>query len=409
MNAITVKGLSKKYRIGLGLQRRDTLFSAIAGFFGGGKAELNGAAREDEIWALQDVSFEVKHGEAVGVIGRNGAGKTTLLSILSRITEPTAGRAELAGRVASLIAVGTGFHPELTGRENIFLNGAVLGMRRAEMKRKFDEIVAFSEIEKFIDTPVKRYSSGMYVRLAFAVAAHLDPEILLVDEVLAVGDVAFQKKCLGKMGEVAGSGRTVMFVSHNMRIIRNLCGRAMLLDGGRLVAYDETLKITKRYLAEFSPAGSMSGDFKQPEGAKHFMTRAAIAPLAEETERPLFAGEPWRARVWFTLLEPLKHCIVGVGVKTSEGEAVHVFWSEPADLEAGGYKVEFVYESVMLSAGTYNITLGLSTYERTVHSITDAASFDISDAPDAGKEFVRTSGTGLLLNKVMSTLTREGG
>jgi lipopolysaccharide transport system ATP-binding protein len=190
----------------------------------------------EEFWALKDVSFEVKRGDRIGIIGRNGAGKSTLLKILSRITEPTTGRIGINGRVASLLEVGTGFHPELTGRENIFLNGAVLGMTKAEIKKKFDEIVDFAEIEKFLDTPVKRYSSGMYVRLAFAVAAHLEPEILIVDEVLAVGDAAFQKKCLGKMDEVAKGGRTVLFVSHQMDMIRALCGRCILLDGGSVMA-----------------------------------------------------------------------------------------------------------------------------------------------------------------------------
>ena len=187
----------------------------------------------EEFWALRDVNLEVKQGEVVGIIGRNGAGKSTLLKILSRITEPTAGRIHLKGRVASLLEVGTGFHPELTGRENIFLNGAILGMSRSEIKRKFDEIVAFADIEKFLDTPVKRYSSGMYVRLAFAVAAHLEPEILIVDEVLAVGDAEFQRKCLGKMSEVAHGGRTVLFVSHNMASLLALCNRGVLLDKGR--------------------------------------------------------------------------------------------------------------------------------------------------------------------------------
>ena len=203
---------------------------------------------DTDLWALRDVSFEVKRGEVVGIIGRNGAGKSTLLKILSRITEPTAGSAKIHGRVGSLLEVGTGFHPELTGRENIYLNGAILGMRRAEIERKFDEIVAFAEIERFLDTPVKRYSSGMYVRLAFAVAAHLEPEILLVDEVLAVGDAQFQKKCLGKMGDVAKEGRTVLFVSHNMVAVQTLCQRAFWLDSGQLKAQGEVGTIVTTYL-----------------------------------------------------------------------------------------------------------------------------------------------------------------
>jgi lipopolysaccharide transport system ATP-binding protein len=210
---------------------------------------------DDEMWALRGVSFEVKQGDILGIIGRNGAGKSTLLKILSRTTAPTAGEIRLKGRVASLLEVGTGFHPELTGRENIFLNGAILGMTKAEIRRKFDEIVAFAEVEKFMDTPVKRYSSGMYVRLAFAVAAHLEPEILIVDEVLAVGDAEFQKKCLGKMGEVAKGGRTVLFVSHNMTAVQTLCRRALLLAGGRFIADDVVATVVMRYLREAQGPG----------------------------------------------------------------------------------------------------------------------------------------------------------
>lgn len=235
---IRVSNVSKRYRIGEReryLALRDILAKSMSAplqrFLGG-----NGKPRENKesphMWALKDVSFEVKRGEVVGIIGRNGAGKSTLLKILSRITRPTSGHAEINGRVGSLLEVGTGFHPELTGRENIYLNGAILGMRKAEIRRKFDEIVAFAEVEKFLDTPVKRYSSGMYVRLAFSVAAHLESEVLLVDEVLAVGDVAFQKKCLGKMRRVAGAGRTILFVSHNMAAIETLCDKGIVLSKG---------------------------------------------------------------------------------------------------------------------------------------------------------------------------------
>jgi lipopolysaccharide transport system ATP-binding protein len=204
------------------------------------------------IWALKDINFEIKHGEVVGIIGRNGAGKSTLLKILSRITKPSTGFVKIRGRVGSLLEVGTGFHPELSGRENIYLNGAILGMRRAEIQRKFDEIVAFAEIEKFIDTPVKRYSSGMYLRLAFAVAAHLEPDILIVDEVLAVGDVAFQKKCLGKMGDVTAEGRTVLLVSHNMDVIQQMCPWCVMLDGGNLVTQGHSATVIAQYLSNYS-------------------------------------------------------------------------------------------------------------------------------------------------------------
>ena len=260
--AIRVENLSKMYHIGETIRHdtmRDVLVSGLRRPFSmfNGQSSANGTGEhEDEFWALKDVSFEVKRGEIVGVIGRNGAGKSTLLKILCRITEPTSGKAEIHGRVGSLLEVGTGFHPELTGRENIFLNGAILGMKRVEIDRKFDEIVAFSGVERFLDTPVKRYSSGMYVRLAFAVAAHLEPEILIIDEVLAVGDAEFQKKCLGKMGEVAHEGRTVLFVSHNMGMITSLCPRAMLLDAGRVTTQGTASEIVMGYVSRgrFSPS-----------------------------------------------------------------------------------------------------------------------------------------------------------
>src|SRR5437762_2692700 len=245
------EGLGKRYR--RGLQVDDGLRHALEDFVRSPLASLR-RKKEETFWALKDVSVEVKEGEVLGLIGRNGAGKTTLLKILSRITEPTEGAAEVHGRVGSLLEVGTGFHPELTGRENIYLNGAILGMSKAEIDRKFDEIVAFAETEKFLDTPVKHYSSGMYVRLAFAVAAHLEPEILLVDEVLAVGDIAFQRKCLGKIGDVASSGRTVIFVSHNMASIESLCGSCILLAGGRLIAKEKPREIIVRYMtSELAP------------------------------------------------------------------------------------------------------------------------------------------------------------
>jgi lipopolysaccharide transport system ATP-binding protein len=246
--AIRVQNLGKLYRIGEaghGAFRYKSLRDVLSNPF-----RRRSSPNSETIWALKDVSFEVKPGEVVGIIGRNGAGKSTLLKILSRITEPTEGFVEIRGRVGSLLEVGTGFHPELTGRENIYLNGAILGMKKAEIAKKFDEIVAFAEVEKFIDTPVKHYSSGMYVRLAFAVAAHLEPEILLVDEVLAVGDAAFQKKCLGKMGDVAKQGRTVLFVSHNMRAIEALCSRAALLDCGRIVIDDRPSEVVICYTAK---------------------------------------------------------------------------------------------------------------------------------------------------------------
>src|SRR3990167_5029385 len=246
--AIKVENLSKLYRIGNRESYkalRDVLSDAISAPF---RWFRNSQSANNYFWALKDISFEVKKGEVIGIIGRNGAGKSTLLKILCRITEPTEGYAKIYGRVGSLLEVGTGFHPELTGRENIYLNGAILGMSKAEINRKFDEIVAFAEVEKFIDTPVKHYSSGMYTRLAFAVAAHMETEILLVDEVLAVGDITFQKKCLGKMEDVAKKGRTVLFISHNMNMVRLLCEQTLLLDNGKTEAIGKTDKVIEKYL-----------------------------------------------------------------------------------------------------------------------------------------------------------------
>lgn len=263
---IKAENIGKKYVIGHQAERggytslRDVLMQNARTLWNKtkdlatGKPIIQGDTME-EVWALKDVSFEIRRGEAVGIIGRNGAGKSTLLKVLSRITEPSTGKITIKGRVASLLEVGTGFNPELTGRENIYLNGTILGMARKEIKRKFDEIVAFAEVEKYLDTPVKRYSSGMYVRLAFAVAAHLEPEILVVDEVLAVGDAAFQKKCLGKMGEVAHEGRTVLFVSHNMAAISQLCSKGMLIESGKIRASGTTDEVVQKYLT--------GGDTKQ--------------------------------------------------------------------------------------------------------------------------------------------------
>ncbi len=287
---IQAEGLGKKYIIGHQAQRerytalRDVLmrgartFARKASDLVHGRAVIEGDELE-EVWALLDINFEVKRGEVLGIIGRNGAGKSTLLKILSRITEPTVGRVLLRGRVASLLEVGTGFHPELSGRENIFLNGAILGMSRAEIRKRFDEIVAFAEVEKYLDTPVKRYSSGMYVRLAFAVAAHLEPDILIVDEVLAVGDVEFQRKCLGKMKDVAaGLGRTVLFVSHNMASVQALCTSAILLEEGAIAASGRAEDVVRGYLERFRPSSRGQADSRVALGEDLVLESFTVSP-----------------------------------------------------------------------------------------------------------------------------------
>ncbi len=274
----------------------------------------NGRSTSETIWALKDLSFEIKKGELVGIIGPNGGGKSTLLKILARITEPTSGTADIYGRVGALLEVGTGFHPDLTGRENVFMNGAILGMSRTEIKSKFDEIVAFAEIEKFLDTPVKRYSSGMYVRLAFAVAAHLEPEILLVDEVLAVGDAEFQKKCLGKMDEVSHrEGRTVLFVSHNMAAIRNLCGRALLLQSGRMSFLGETDTAIEQYLRGKRVNGF---DFYSDE----IINKLEILNIRGERSISFGAGESITISAILSPPYPLYHPRLGFGILNSCSE-----------------------------------------------------------------------------------------
>ncbi|MBA3514345.1 MAG: ABC transporter ATP-binding protein [Pyrinomonadaceae bacterium] len=324
---IQAEDLSKQYQIGAREEGYSTLRENIVGAV---KAPLKrlrrGERSADElIWALKEVSFKVEPGEVVGIIGRNGAGKSTLLKILSRITKPTTGGVDLYGRVGSLLEVGTGFHPELTGRENIYLNGAILGMKRAEIERNFDDIVAFAEVEKFLDTPVKRFSSGMYVRLAFAVAAHLEPEVLIVDEVLAVGDANFQKKCLGKMGEVAKEGRTVLFVSHNMIAVKSLCGRAMLLEGGRLTHEGSVDEVVDVYLT----AGTdMAKTGIIPDDAPRLGTREAkfravqLTDVAGRIVSQLYLGQPFRVELTFDVLKEISGAVFEVDIATLDGAPV---------------------------------------------------------------------------------------
>ncbi|HEX7997144.1 MAG TPA: polysaccharide ABC transporter ATP-binding protein [Pyrinomonadaceae bacterium] len=337
--AIRCEGVGKRYRLG---QReryralRDTLtdmmtapFRIIRSAF---QKSANGNGKLDNmLWALRDVSFVVRPGEVVGIIGRNGAGKSTLLKILSRITKPSEGMVEIHGRVGSLLEVGTGFHPELTGRENIYLNGSILGMRKAEIDRKFDEIVRFAEVEEFIDTPVKRYSSGMYVRLAFAVAAHLEPEILVIDEVLAVGDAQFQKKCLGKMGDVAKEGRTVLFVSHNMQAVQSLCHRAILIEAGRVVAEGSAKEVVSRYLASISEMGS---EINWPENEAPGNDEIRLTSLRVSTENSnggvYSSSEDLNVEMEFTAR--MRHSALCVGFDVVNSEGVVIARSYQTDL-----------------------------------------------------------------------------
>jgi lipopolysaccharide transport system ATP-binding protein len=329
---ISVEGLGKAYFLGRQVDKNQTLRDSIAGW---GKSIVHhfrtrtgdASTSNEAFWALKDATFHVNQGEVVGLVGRNGAGKSTLLKLLSRITEPSRGRAILRGRVASLLEVGTGFHPELTGRENIYLNGAILGMRRAEITRKFDEIVAFSECEKFLDTPVKRYSSGMYVRLAFAVAAHLEPEILIVDEVLAVGDANFQKKCLGKMNDVAKGGRTILFVSHNMDAVLSLCTHTVLVEAGVVSARMAPEDAVKQYLA----SGNVGADLPLPQKPRYqhkkrdpIFTGLKITG-ADGHPGVTHTGGPVTFEIDVENFDDLKNITCGVALQNSRSQRVAFF------------------------------------------------------------------------------------
>jgi lipopolysaccharide transport system ATP-binding protein len=388
---IRVQALSKRYRVAGGPQPVGHLREAMTRMMTAPFRRLAGEARPAprEFWALRDVSFEVERGEVLGIIGRNGAGKSTLLRILSRVTEPTAGRVELRGRVGSLLEVGTGFHPELTGRENVYLNGTILGMRRREIDRKFDEIVAFAGVEPFIDTAVKRYSSGMYVRLAFAVAAHIDTEIMLVDEVLAVGDAEFQKKCLGKMDDVAQSGRTVLFVSHNMAAVQRLCGRGLLLDRGRAVAAGPIGAVVRRYLQE-EPGGE--GARFEPRARRGTgWARVRDARLLDEDDR-LAAARPCDGDLRFELdLEvadtgkaggSLRGLVLELVICTEEGEPLLSVMNvdDPGvELPAGrACRVQVSIPSPTFVPGRYRLDVFLGIpYLQHVDEIAEALRFDI--------------------------------
>lgn len=392
--AVSVEGLSKRYRLGTSLSATGLLterFSRLVGRSDKGSEEHG----SEWLWALEDVSFEVAEGEVIGIIGRNGAGKTTLLKILSRITDPTKGEVRLHGRVGALLEVGTGFHPELTGRENVFLNGAILGMRRAEIERSFDEIVEFSEISRFIDTPVKRYSSGMFVRLAFAVAAHFEPEILIVDEVLSVGDTAFQKKCIGKMNEVASHGRTVLFVSHSLVTVRRLCTSAMLLDAGRVTFRGEVAEALTRYMQGVSLESptdelvSLSELSQRGTGEVTFLAMGAIKEDGQLSN--LYAiREPIEVVVRFRANRPIKDLIIGLGIHGKDDYPLFsTHWNDfgegTYEVEEGVWETRAKIEPNYLRNGRYTISLGAMAKGQLLAHIETATTIDVEEVVhDAG-------------------------
>jgi lipopolysaccharide transport system ATP-binding protein len=423
---ITVENLGKKYRIAHQGERqryvalRDVIAEKARGIFkmlkteklkSGNNAPISGFRRAsvshtEDFWALKGVSFEVKRGEVVGIIGRNGAGKSTLLKILSRITEPTEGRVRMGGRVGSLLEVGTGFHPELTGRENIFLNGAILGMHRAEIRRKFDEIVAFAEMEKFLDTPVKRYSSGMYVRLAFAVAAHLEPEILIVDEVLAVGDAEFQKKCLGKMENVSRKeGRTVIFVSHNLAAVRSLCSRGIFLREGQVVANDEVSKALRAYAESLPRSGRDSEMVFKFEGQKPRFSQLSLEKVIFE------CGEI--IRIHGEIFSELS-CQASIEVELHDDRDIPVAYGStspmagPAwNLKRGTTRFEIKLGPLWLAEGTYRLFFWLiKPWTENYHLVEEPLYFELthSDPYSSGFSFKQSYKRGSFAIPIQATL-----
>ncbi|OFW15509.1 MAG: hypothetical protein A3F70_12590 [Acidobacteria bacterium RIFCSPLOWO2_12_FULL_67_14] len=388
---IAVGDLGKRYRVGQ-RRRHVTLRDAMVAAASAPLERLRGARRQAPwIWALRHASFEVMQGEVLGLIGRNGAGKSTLLKILSRVVEPTEGRADIRGRIASLLEVGTGFHPELTGRENIYLNGAILGMRKAEIDRTFDEILAFAETERFVDTPVKHYSSGMYTRLAFAVAAHLEPDILIVDEVLAVGDGAFQRKCLGRMHHVARDGRTVLFVSHNMDAVRRLCSRVMLLRDGQLVADGEPGTVIARYLAQESTQSPpdewipLAATSRRGTGEARFVA-ARYSSL--ETGFAGYAHSDGPLTFFVTIESDIARTVDSMAVKLSSPSGVTLINAEmmalgqTLGLKPGTNRARIAIRQVHLTPGTYDVGLWLGdSHGRTFDHLDPAFSIDVVDDP----------------------------
>jgi lipopolysaccharide transport system ATP-binding protein len=390
--AVSIRDLSKAYKIGSRPDRSTTLAEAVVNFF----LRPRRGSTNERFWALRDISLDVSKGEVLGIIGRNGAGKTTLLKILSRITEPTSGQIDLYGRVGSLLEVGTGFHPELTGRENIYLNGAILGMSRKEVDAKFDSIVAFAETEAFLDTPVKRYSSGMYVRLAFAVAAHLDPDVLIVDEVLAVGDLQFQQKSMARLQTAATrEGKTILFVSHNMAAIAKLCHRVLLLEKGRVQSIGPSSTVVAEYINGMQTEQRAFAELESRD-LPEILNALVVKTLnsSGEIAAHVALGETWCIRLEFALCKSVKSCIASIGLQTMESIPIITFWSRPADLGPGRYAVEFQCETP-LSAGSISIVAGLSSFERSLFYKERMLHVSISELA-VDEQPLRSSGAGLI-------------
>jgi lipopolysaccharide transport system ATP-binding protein len=408
MIVIKAENISKQYRLGqvgsktmaadfkrwlYKLQGKEDPYAKI-----GETNDRSTKGSSEYVWALKDIDFEVKQGEVLGIIGKNGAGKSTLLKILSRVTTPTTGKISIHGRMASLLEVGTGFHPELTGRENVFLNGAIMGMSKAEIKSKFDEIVDFSGVERYIDTPVKRYSSGMHVRLGFAVAAHLEPEILVVDEVLAVGDAEFQKKCLGKMKSVSGEGRTVLFVSHNMGAIQNLCSRALYLKNGSLYNTGPTEKIIADYLSnETTLTGIISFEDKKELAVQ--IKELKILNFKGDNTSSLLCGEQFKLELNLEMHETKGNVEIGIGIADNMDFNVYSDKSESFQINKGTNQFTYINKQTILAPGNYMVTVNVFFNGKSIDYKEKILTFEVSELTTNGIQYTLRPGEGSIVTK----------
>lgn len=410
---ITVENISKSYQITHQNKPnystlKDDLSSVLKKPFGGGSNKTE----HEKFWALKDISFEVNKGEIFGIVGKNGSGKSTLLKILSRTVDPTTGVINIHGRVASMLEVGTGFHPELTGRENVYFNGSMLGMSKSEIDSKFDAIIKFSEVEKFLDTPVKFYSSGMYVRLAFSVAAHLEPDILIIDEVLAVGDAAFQKKCMTRIAAIARSGKTVLFVSHSMAVVRQLCSRAMFLEKGVIKYIGETEFATEQYMARNIPPATET-HYKENLDKTAQFTQVEVQGTNGEKLEKVPANTPWQLRLDYEVREKLTNTIVGVEVLNSDEQPVFMtsssdLESKVTSLEPGKYSAIIPFKDFSFVPGVFYLRVSIQTPGKTVHDVRDNIPLKVSQDPkDVRLTYFNGKYMGFISDKIAWEVTKK--
>ncbi len=397
---LEISHISKKFKINHEQQPYLSLRDSLSSIF-------KSRSSTQDFLALQDITFNVQQGDTIGIIGKNGAGKSTLLKILSRITPPTSGKIICRGRIASLLEVGTGFHPELSGRENVFMNGSILGMRKAEILKNFDAIIDFAGIDKFVDTPLKHYSSGMQLRLAFAVAAFLENEILIIDEVLAVGDAEFQKKCMGKMGDISQTGRTILFVSHNMAAVKHLCKKGLHLSKGMVHLEGDINTVIDSYNSKTLTDAS---DFIEYDEATNinefvFVKSIKIKDTDQNNSNVFIAGQRFIIEVKIKALQKLKNTVIGIGFTSNEGAPIRTTWIKPTDFEIGHHCIEFIEDTVMYGKGTINLSVGIATNEINIAHFPDCINVVFEENLD--KEIALRSDCGYILNQMNYKIVHE--